>query len=227
MATQQRFFKGHGPARDNASFNHGLLMSWTIDPVMVLAYAWFAWVGAVTPGPNTMIALSCGIHFGRASIAAHLIGVVVGVSLMMLLMLNGAQVLIDTLPAAAGVLRWLGVLWLLWMGLQLARTRGLAQEHGMRPPRVWESAMLQWANPKAWMVISGTAATWRGIAQPSWLDALLLTSLFAGSCALALVLWAGGGERLSNWLQQGERLHRFNLLMGVSLCATAIWLAIA
>ncbi len=200
-------------------------MDWNLDVPRLLAYLWFAWVGAVTPGPNTMIALACGIHFGLRSIVGHLFGVVCGVSLMMLLVLTGAQALIDWLPVAASVLRWLGVVWLLWMALQLARSAVLSPGQGLRAPRVWESALLQWANPKAWMVISGAAAAWRGIAHPAWLDALLLAALFAGSCALALVLWAAGGERLARWLQAGQRLIWFNRLLGLSLAITAAWLA--
>ena len=202
-------------------------MNWALDLPMLLAYLWFAWVGAVTPGPNTMVALSCGIHFGLRSIGPHLIGVVIGVSLMMTLVLSGAQALIDTVPMLAQALRWFGVGWLLWLGIQLARSTGLDNAVRIRPPHVWESALLQWGNPKAWMVMTGTAATWRGVAGPGWLDMAVLIAGFAGSCALSLLLWAHGGERLAHWLKQGRRLAYFNRALGASLCATAIWLALA
>jgi threonine/homoserine/homoserine lactone efflux protein len=113
------------------------------------------------------------------------------------------------------------------LGVQLARTSTLGDGARLRPPRAWESALLQWANPKAWMVMTGTAATWRGVAQPAWLDMMLLIGGFAASCAISIMLWARGGERLANWLQQGRRLAAFNLALGASLCATALWLAIA
>jgi threonine/homoserine/homoserine lactone efflux protein len=200
-------------------------MNLSIDLSMALAYLWFAWVGAVTPGPNTMVALACAIHFGPRSIRAHMIGVVLGVSLMMLVVLSGAQALIQAVPIVGRWLQWLGVGWLIWLGIQLARTDGLSAEARVRPPKAWESALFQWANPKAWMVISGAAVTWRGIAQPVGLDMLILVGGFAGSCALALVLWAQGGERLSRWLRQGRRLIGFNRLLGMSLVATAAWLA--
>jgi threonine/homoserine/homoserine lactone efflux protein len=198
-----------------------------LDFPMLAAYLWFAWVGAVTPGPNTMVALACGIHFGSRSVGAHLIGVVSGVSLMMLVLLSGAQALLTAIPALAEGLRWFGVVWLFWLGMQLARTSTLGDGARLRPPRAWESALLQWANPKAWMVMTGTAATWRGVAQPAWLDMMLLIGGFAASCAISIMLWARGGERLANWLQQGRRLAAFNLALGASLCATALWLAIA
>ena len=44
---------------------------------------------------------------------------------------------------------------------------------------------------------------------------------------ISIVIWARGGERLAGWLQTGRRLGAVNLMLGVSLCATAIWLAIA
>ncbi len=203
------------------------LMELTIDAPRLLAYLWFAWVGAVTPGPNTMIALACGAHFGWRSIAGHLIGVVSGVSVMMVVVLAGAHAVIDEWPKAAAILRWLGVVWLLWLALQLGRSAELAPTQGPRVPSAWESALFQWANPKAWMVITGAAAAWRGIAEPAWLDALLLAGLFAASCALALLIWAGGGERLAGWLRTGRHLLWFNRFLALSLTGTAIWLAMS
>lgn len=199
-------------------------MNPTVDPVLLVAYLWFAWVGAVTPGPNTMVALACGIQGGLRSIVPHLFGVVIGVSVMMMVALSGAQALIDVFPVVGGLLRWVGAVWLVWMGLQLARTDAVRHGTAVRPPTVWESALLQWANPKAWMVISGTAAAWRGVASPAWLDMLVVTALFAGSCALALLLWGAGGARLSGWLERGERLRAVNRALGVSLMLTACWL---
>ena len=56
---------------------------------------------------------------------------------------------------------------------------------------------------------------------------LLLAAVFSGSCALALILWAGGGERLARWLLAGRRLLWFNRLLALSLAGTAVWLASA
>jgi hypothetical protein len=72
-----------------------------------------------------MVALACGIHFGARSAGAHLVGVVSGVGLMMLILLSGAQALIEAVPVLSQGLRWFGVAWLFWLGVQLARSSDL------------------------------------------------------------------------------------------------------
>jgi threonine/homoserine/homoserine lactone efflux protein len=47
---------------------------------------------------------------------------------------------------------------------------------------------------------------------------------FALPSALSLLTWAWMGDRLRHWLSQGQRLRRFNLLMGISLALTAVWM---
>jgi threonine/homoserine/homoserine lactone efflux protein len=196
-------------------------INWTL----LLAFCWFAWVGAVTPGPNTMLGLATAVNFGAASVRPHMLGVTVGTGLIMAASLAGMHGILLALPGLAWVLKWLGVVWLIWMGLRLLKARQLGHQTVARPPRAYESALLQLANGKGWMLITATAAAWRGVASPAWLDALLLTLIHAFSCTLALLVWAVLGQSLSGWLAIGRRLAFFNAAMGLSLIVTALWMA--
>lgn len=197
-----------------------------VNSPLLLAFCWFAWVGAVTPGPNTMLALATAVNFGAASVRPHMVGVTVGTAIIMAAALAGMNGLLIAAPAMGLALKYLGVAWLVWMGLALMRARTLGQRAIVRPPRAYESALLQLANAKGWMLITATAAAWRGIASPAWFDGLLLTLIHAFSCTLALLLWAALGQSLSGWLSAGRRLMYFNVLMGLSLIVTALWMAV-
>lgn len=198
-----------------------------LDLPLLIAFAWFAWVGSVTPGPNCALALSTAANFGARSVVPHMAGVAIGFSAMLAAALAGAHGLLLAVPWLAFALKWFGIGWLAWMGVQLARSRSLSERRSARPPRVHESTLLQLANPKAWMLMTATVGAYQHIARPAWLNALLIIAIFVACCMVALVLWAWLGAALRNWLTEGRRLALFNGLLGASLIATAVWLALA
>jgi threonine/homoserine/homoserine lactone efflux protein len=201
--------------------------AWQVDFPLLAAYAWFAWVGSVTPGPNCTLALSTSANFGARSVLPHMAGVALGLSSLLTAVLAGAYGLFLGVPALALVLKWIGISWLAWMGLQLMRSAAIAERASARPPRVHESALLQYANPKAWMLATATAGAYQDIARPAWLNGALIVAIFVSCSLLALVVWAGLGSTLRDWLQTGSRLAWFNRLLGLSLVATAAWLGFA
>ena len=182
-----------------------LAASWQIDLPLLAAFAWFAWVGSVTPGPNCALALATGANFGARSIGPHMVGVALGFSSMLLAAVLGAHSLFVAFPWLAVALKWLGIGWLVWLGIQLARSRSMAERRSAHPPRVHESTLLQFANPKGWMLMTATAGAYQDLARPLWLNAALIVSIFVACCSVALIIWGCVGASLRNWLSTGRR----------------------
>lgn len=199
--------------------------AWRIDWSLFAAFTWFAWIGSVTPGPNCALALATGANFGLSSVRGHLVGVMIGFGTMLAVASAGAHALLGGFPMALTLLKWFGITYLVWMGITLARARGLTDRHAARPPRVHESALLQLANGKAWMLLTATVGAYQGLASPAWLQASLLVGVFSLCCLAALLLWAWAGAALRGWLATGRRLAWFNGVLGASLIATAGWMA--
>lgn len=191
-----------------------------------LAFAWFAWIGSITPGPNCMVALATGANFGVRATAPHALGVFIGFSFMLLTAGLGVAELIQTHALVAVVLRWLGIGYLVWLGAQLMRSQGLSDRPIARPPKVYESAVLQLANPKAWMLVIATVGAYQGIAQPDWLRQILFITTFGSCCVVAIFIWGWIGAALRNWLKKNQRMQVFNAMAGGSLILTAIWTAV-
>ncbi len=190
-----------------------------------LAFVWFAWIGSVTPGPNCMVALATGANFGARATTPHALGVFIGFSFMLLAAGFGVAELIRTHPLIAIALRWLGVAYLVWLGIQLMRSKDFSDRKVARPPKVHESALLQFANPKAWMLVVATVGAYQGIARPDWLRQLLFVATFGGCCVVAIFIWAWIGAAMRNWLGKNRRMAIFNMFAGASLILTALWTA--
>src|SRR5437660_870237 len=136
-----------------------------MEPVQLWAFVVFSLVGSFTPGPNTTIATVTAANFGFRATVPHILGVPFGFSTLLALGTLGMAGLLLSTPAAAGALKWAGVAYLLYLAWLLARPAAPAGDGGRggpggRPLTFLESALFQYANPKAWMLAIATAATY-------------------------------------------------------------------
>jgi threonine/homoserine/homoserine lactone efflux protein len=107
----------------------------------------------LSPGPNMAFVLSHGIALGaRAGLAAAL-GITVADLVLTVLTVTGFAAAVAAWPASFELLRYMGVIYLLWLAAQALRTRGIALAPGQELVPMWRifrMAMLNCLlNPKA------------------------------------------------------------------------------
>ncbi|WP_416049239.1 LysE family translocator [Cupriavidus basilensis] len=184
-------------------------------------------VGAFTPGPNTTIAAVTGANFGLRATLPHCVGVAFGFASILALCAAGIGALILASPALALLVHAAGVLYLLWLALKLARSTVLSDKQVLRPLSVWQSAVLQYANIKAWMLALATAASYMAGAQSPVHRAVLVCAVFGVFGFVSNGVYGVIGATLRQWLQVGHRIRWFNRAMGLALALTALWIALA
>jgi threonine/homoserine/homoserine lactone efflux protein len=210
-------------------------VNFNIDSTLLLSFIWFALVMSVTPGPNCTIAMIAGTRFGVRGVLAHLFGVNVGFSLLLIATSLGAYGLINANPLFAQILKIGGIGYLVWMGWNLGFRRQEETKNAdgsidsnansnFVKPTLLGSAFFQFANPKAWLFATGSIAAYQQMAQPFWLNIALMAAICASSCAVGILAWASLGTALQGWLKIGRRQHYFNTLAGASLILTALFL---
>ncbi|HYF61029.1 MAG TPA: LysE family transporter [Burkholderiaceae bacterium] len=194
-----------------------------MDPMPDLpAFVAFAAVGSFTPGPNTTLALAIGARFGWRRVGGHALGVAIGLSAMLALAALGAVGLLQAVPGLEPALRAAGVAWLLWLGWKVARG-GRGDRPGLdRPLAAWQSALLQLANAKAWMLCVAVAATWSAAVQRVPALAAVPIVVFAAMTTAANLAWAALGQSMQAWLAVGSRRAWFDRAMGALLAASAL-----
>ena len=184
---------------------------------LLLAFASFAFVSSITPGPNNTMLLASGVNYGFRRTVPHIAGVSLGCVVMLILVGLGLGQVFAAVPELYAVLRYAGAAYLLWLAWKIANAgpmSGVAA--GRRPMTFWEAAAFQWVNPKAWIMVVGAVSTYaprEGFGQNVATLAVLLGLVNAPS----ICIWAGCGTALRPFLSHPGRVRVFNTTMALLL----------
>lgn len=175
----------------------------------------FAFATTFSPGPNNIMLMTSGANVGFWRSLPHMLGVVIGFSLMVILVGLGLTGLFTTYPWLHQALKVTGMLYLAYLALKIAVSKPKAAGVTYRPMGFWAAAAFQWVNPKGWTM----ALTAVSLYNPSatWLALGLIALVFAGINLPSVCVWTAAGSQLSQLLSQPQWLRRFNLLMAALL----------
>lgn len=190
----------------------------------LLALAGFAFVSAITPGPNNVMLWASGVQFGLRKTIPHIIGIALGVGSMAFLVAAGLGVLITTVPAIEIVLRVFGSVYLLYLAYQIAGGGTTTKREVAEPLTPWQAIAFQYVNPKAWVFVLASVSAFR----PENMSVALGTAVMALVMMVVLIpcagLWAAAGGFLSHYLVDQKRSRWFRIVMGVLLAATVLYI---
>lgn len=183
----------------------------------------FAFVSAMTPGPNNTMLLASGVNFGFFQTRAHILGVVIGFTVLLLAIALGVGRLLVLVPGLYSVLRIISIAYLLWLAWRIgsAGATDPVVSGEARPMTFMEAALFQWVNPKGWMVCLSVAANYIR-PETLWSDVATLATVITIVSAISASSWAFFGSSLRPLLQNERSMRVFNVVMAVALVAS-LW----
>lgn len=191
----------------------------TLDLLTVLLA--FAFVSAMTPGPNNLMLVASGANFGFRRTVPHMLGITIGFPAMIFLVGLGVMRLFDLWPPSYVILKVLSVAYLLYLAWKIANAAPPQEATAEgRPLTFLQSAAFQWVNPKAWsMALSAITlyATSRDLAAILWVVGAFFVVSFVSTTS-----WTVLGQQVQRFLKDPGTLRKFNIFMAVLLVATLI-----
>lgn len=188
----------------------------------MLAFAGFAFVSSITPGPNNAMLLASGVNYGFRRTVPHIAGISLGCMAMLVLVGLGLGQVFAAVPLIYGVLRYAGAAYLLWLAWTIAGAGPMAgRKAGGRPMTFWQAAAFQWVNPKAWVMVVGAVTTYAprdGFGRNVAVLAVLLGLVNLPS----ICVWAGCGTALRPFLSHPGRVRAFNRTMALLLALSLL-----
>lgn len=182
----------------------------------------FAFVSAATPGPNNLMLMASGTNFGFARTGPHMLGVILGFTLMVLLVGLGLGAVFAAVPGAMLVLKIVSTVYLLYLAWRIAASPPPELDErgsGGRPMTFLEAAAFQWVNPKGWTMALTAAAVYVPGRERA-LGAVVVALVFLVVNVPAATIWAAAGVQLRRLLHRPKAYRAFNVIAAILLVAS-------
>lgn len=196
-----------------------------MTPNLLMALSAFALVSSLTPGPNNLMLMASGTNFGFARTVPHMLGVSIGFVFMVVLVGLGLVGIFKTFPVTYVILKWVSVVYLLYLAWHIATAGALVVKEGglevreAKPMRFYQAVLFQWVNPKAW-TMALTAITVYAPAERPLLGLVTVAIVFGAINLPSVGLWALLGVQMRRFLDQPGKMRAFNITAALLLVAT-------
>ncbi|SDX15853.1 Threonine/homoserine/homoserine lactone efflux protein [Ruegeria halocynthiae] len=201
-----------------------------IDTVTLLAFVPAAMVLNFTPGADMMFCFGQGLRAGARSALLASLGVSVGLMVHVLLAGLGLGAVVSTIPWLFDVIRWLGVVYLLYLAWGAIRNGAVSDDAPVKPAHFAfrEGLLVNLTNPKVILFVLAFIPQFVNPAQGSVLLQFLTLGLIIASGSILVNgmvgIFAGGAGR---FLVSNPRASRImGWITGGIFTALAVRLAI-
>lgn len=178
--------------------------------------------------------LSCmsnGGRYGLAKSLAGMAGASLGNLVLVILSALGLGLLVSSNDILFSAIKWLGALYLIYLGVQIIRQPVLlASEPGQQPGQTRHSLLLSAfliaiSNPKGLIYFAALFPQFIHYEQPLLWQFTLLTVTFLLTDLLWMLVYAAAGHRIMAWLKTPRHQALFNIFSGLSLIIVGLLLA--
>jgi len=188
---------------------------------------------SVTPGMCMTLSLTLGMTVGIRRTMWMMLGELVGVGLVAVLVVIGVATLIVQYPELFVVLKIAGGGYLLYLGIQLWRSRGkMAIDLNGTPKNTGrfqlasQGLITAIANPKGWAFFIALLPPFIDPTRPLPNQMVMLLTVILTLEAISLMVYAVGGKSLSKVLQKSGNVRLMNRIAGTLMIGVAGWLAL-
>lgn len=178
---------------------------------------------SLTPGPNSLLALTHGALHGHQRTLYTVAGGALGFVAVIALSMLGIGALLQASASALLVLKWVGGAYLVWLGIQLWRAPPMQLTHGEDAPFARSSQLFRQglfaavSNPKALLFYGAFLPQFLDPARSLWVQFVVMAGTFAViECGVEVVL-ARMAHRIRPALERYGK--RFNRICGGAFAA--------
>jgi threonine/homoserine/homoserine lactone efflux protein len=178
------------------------------------------------PGPNVALIVANSIRYGLGMGAITVLGTTLGVAIQLWFVLLGMAALIEMAVDALTWIRWAGVAYLFWLGIQTWRepVADLGRIEAA-PAMFWRGCLVATVNPKTLLFNAAFLPQFVAIDGDPQTELMLVAGVFLSVLLIGDLLWAvlaGAAEKLLA-IQSAAR----NKITGAALVLASIGLALA
>jgi homoserine/homoserine lactone efflux protein len=197
----------------------------------ILLYTITCFAVTVTPGPTMLLALANGISRSRRVAGMGILGAALSDLLLIGAVSIGLGAVLATSEAIFSAVKWIGVLYLVWLAVQLWRnqpaalTTHLGNSSSTAARAFSRSLFVSLSNPKGLLFFFAFLPQFIDIAKPQASQYLSLALLTAAIDIVVMACYAAGGAQAARFLTV-KGLIRLNRACASALLSLAVFLAL-
>ncbi|MGM0570930.1 homoserine/homoserine lactone efflux protein [Marinobacter sp.] len=185
---------------------------------------------SVSPGAGAVNTMSNGLQYGVRRSVPSILGLQLGYGAQILLVGAGLGAIIASSTLALSVIKWLGVAYLIWLGVQKWREPVFTHSQGSSADtsnhkRFWQSALVNLTNPKATVFLVALFPQFLVAGEPHTPQLVTMgLTLILVDCVVMLG-YALLASQLYRFMTTPRRQKRMNQLFGSLFVVAAVALA--
>ena len=193
------------------------------------AFAAASMVLLLIPGPTVLLVLSYALSRGRRVAVSTALGVATGDLIALSLSLAGLGALVAASATAFTVLKWVGAIYLVWLGIKLLRAPADAglPSPGEARGTFRHAAVVTALNPKSVAFFVAFVPQFIDPARPLLPQAAILTATFVGLAGLNSLAYALAADRLRARIARPRVLSILQKAGGATLIGMGALLALS
>lgn len=204
----------------------------------VMSYQiWFAymlacWVISVSPGAGAIASMSSGLSYGFRRGYYNAIGLQLALILQILIVAAGAGVLFATTPWAFSLVKWFGVLYLLYLAylqwttpVKLMDVPVHAAQYRSRLGLVLNGFLVNMSNPKAIVFLLAVLPQFLDLNRPQWLQYLIMAATMITIDLIVMAGYTGLAAKVLRLLSSAKQQKYMNRSFAILFTCAALLLS--
>lgn len=204
----------------------------------VMSYQiWFAymlacWVISVSPGAGAIASMSSGLSYGFRRGYYNAIGLQLALILQILIVAAGAGVLFATTPWAFSLVKWFGVLYLLYLAylqwtapVKLMDVPVHAAQYRSRLGLVLNGFLVNMSNPKAIVFLLAVLPQFLDLSRSQWLQYLIMAATMITIDLIVMAGYTGLAAKVLRLLSSAKQQKYMNRSFAILFTCAALLLS--
>ena len=186
-----------------------------------LAFFAASWAISISPGAGAVAAMSAGLNHGFRRGYFTTFGLVLGIWLQVIVVSLGLGALVATSSTAFAVVKWLGVAYLVWLGIAQWRAPATPMvtqtDEGTRVTRrsmVLRAIMINAVNPKGTVFLLAVVPQFLNLAQPLMPQYLVIAATLGFTDLVVMAGYTALASRVLGALRSPSHIRAMNRTFG-------------
>lgn len=185
------------------------------------------WVISISPGAGAIASMSSGLNFGFRRGYWNVIGLQLALLVQISIVAAGVGVLFATTPWAFMLVKWFGVLYLLYLAFMQWRapTQNIeikAEKHAKTIPMlIFHGFLINMSNPKAIVFLLAVLPQFLDLAKPQWIQYVIMAVTMVSVDMIVMAGYTGLAAKVLRLLTSPKQQKYINRTFAILFSCAA------